>query len=187
MRLLRRFGMLGVLALCFYVAGDATSVSGLYDGYQHPHPNCPPGVACVPPNTQCGCGISDVIEGTCSDVWDLNTCAFSCQRYEGNACLRSSPSNCANAEMPFCDQGMAYCNGSTWVCDDAGTNTLNSCSSQPVPSCSGGAYCYNGTWYCANNQGCSGSAPTCIDPTDVTGTNRIPAVCHSGIWVCGAP
>lgn len=186
MKLLSRFGMLGVLVICLYLLGSSTLGAAAFD-YQYPHPNCPPGVTCMPPNYQCGCGMSDIIEGTCSDIADLNTCAFSCQRYEGNACFRR-PENCQNAEMPFCEgTGMAVCNGGTWVCDDSGTNDVNSCADLPVPSCANGAYCYNGIWYCANGQGCSGSPPECLDPTDVTGVNRIPAVCSSGIWLCGAP
>lgn len=190
MKLMSRFGMVGGLVICLYFLGGGTMVVGVSDDYQYPHPNCPPGVTCVPPNYPCGCGMSDIIEGTCSDIADLNTCAFSCQRYEGNACFRR-PGNCQNAEMPLCDGlGMAVCNGSTWVCDNSGSpyNEVNSCSNQPVPGwCTNGAYCYNGNWYCANNQGCSGSPPECLDPTDVSGMDRIPAVCHNGIWLCGAP
>lgn len=189
MRLLRRFSVLGLLVICVCFVSGETMLARVFDDYQYPHPNCPTGMTCFPPNYQCGCGMSDIIEGTCSDITDLNTCAFSCQRYEGNACFRR-PGNCQSAEMPFCEGlGMAVCNGSTWVCDTStGTNDVNSCSTQPVPStCTNGAYCYNGIWYCANNQGCSGTPPECLDPTDVSGHDRVPAVCHGGIWICGVP
>lgn len=187
MKLFHRFGMLGLLVVCLYLVGFTSRQVAAFD-YQYPHPNCPPGITCMPPNYSCGCGMSDIIEGTCSNISDLNTCAFSCQRYEGNACVRSPPGNCQNAEMPFCEgMDMTVCTGNTWVCDSSGSNTLNSCSSQPVPSyCNNGAYCYSGTWYCANNQGCSGTPPECLDPTDPSGVDRIPAVCQSGLWLCGA-
>lgn len=187
MKLWRRIGILGVLLMCLFLHGGGTLDVAAFD-YQYPHPNCPPGATCVLPNTECACGMSDIIDGTCSDVSDLNTCAFSCKRYEGLACFKMGSGSCQGAEMPFCEgTAMAVCTGGVWVCDDSGTNNVSSCSSAPVPSCAHGSYCYNGVWYCANNQGCSGTAPQCLDPRDITESHMIPAVCNGGIWVCGIP
>lgn len=155
-------------------------------------PNCPAGVlcsicpvsVCVPPNTWCGCGQARLIEGTCLDLTDLSTCAWTC---EGVRCRTGGGGgNCENAEMPFCEgTAAAICMGGTWQCDDSGSIGY-SCSGTYPPFCQFGSFCYGNTWYCGDNPSgsCTGTAPTCPDPTDPLGQRTKPAICSSGLWYC---
>lgn len=148
---------------------------------------CPLGTNCVPPNTPCGgCGVlARLIEGTCSDITDLSTCAFTC---DGAGCKPlAGGGQCEGSEMPFCQGSeMALCMGGVWECDDTGTIGYGCTGTYPPPWCQYGSFCYGNSWVCADNPStsCTGTPPTCPDPTDPLGQRTKPAICSAGLWYC---
>lgn len=188
--LLRRLSVLGVLLICLFLVSSGKWTINADVPYcprdAYCEPDCPPGVlcsrcpanvVCVPPNTFCDtCGVqARLIEGSCLNVGDLSTCAWTCNQVK---CPLKNSGNCENAEMPLCEGSqIAVCNGGTWVCDDSGAIGYG-CSGNP-PYCQYGSFCYGGSYYCADNPNtsCSGSAPTCSDPSTH-------AVCSAGLWYC---
>lgn len=178
-RVFRRLSVLAVLIACFCVVNFADFQAVRCLAFD----DCPTGN--VGPNYDCQCGTSRPIEGSCTDPTDLSTCScWTCDGLQGMACYKRGTEYCSGSEMPICEgTQVAICVGNSWVCDSPGG--LDSCAIQPPPSnCSNGAYCYAGSWYCGSSN-CSGTAPTCPDPSDPTGTSTIAAVCSGGIWVCG--
>lgn len=182
-RLLQRFFALTVLTTCFiFIYFADLNVKAFRP--QCPIGECPPGVFCVPPNSACGsCWAPPrIIEGSCTDIGNLCTCAFTCS---GVCKPLGGGGNCESAEVPFCQGNqIAVCIGNTYVCDDPTpfNDPTASCSGQHIPfQCTSGAICYNGEWHCGNNS-CSGTPPLCPDPSS---SGMIPGVCFNGVWLCG--